>query len=55
MTKETLLIIAERNLKKAEKAYEHNYNRTGVNGLERINLVNNLEYAKIVYDMLKAV
>lgn len=55
MTKETLLIIAERNLKKAEKAFEHNYNKKGVTGLERLNIVENLEYAKIVYDMLKAV
>lgn len=53
MTKETLLTIAERNVKKAEKAYEHNYNRQGVTGLERINLIHNVEYAKIVYEMLK--
>lgn len=53
MNKEELLTIAERNLKKAEKAFEHTYNRKGITGLERINLVKNVEYAKIVYDMLK--
>ena len=52
MTKEQLLTIAERNVKKAEKAFEQNYNRTGITGLERINIVNNLEYAKFVYNML---
>ena len=53
MTKENLLMIAERNLKKANLAYEHNYNRIGVTEQEKENLKNNREYNKIVRDLIK--
>lgn len=53
MTKEKALKIAERNLKKAEMTYKHNYNRQGVTEQEKENIVNNLEYAKFVLDMIE--
>lgn len=52
MTNEQLISIAERNLKKARIAFEHNYNRSGVTEHERRNLSDNLEYANIVLSTL---
>lgn len=52
MTKEKLLMIAERNLKKAQIAFEHNYNRTGITEQEKENLTNNVEYNRIVYNLI---
>lgn len=52
MSKEEMLTIAERNLKKAQYAFDHNFNRPGVTENERINLKNNLEYAKCVRDLI---
>ena len=52
MNTEKLVQIAERNLTKAEKALDNNYNRNGITELERENLLNNVEYAKIVYDLV---
>lgn len=53
MNKETIMKIAERNLKKAQIALDHNYNRNGITEVERENLSNNVEYAQIVYDLLE--
>ena len=53
MTKEKLLMIAERNLKKAQIAFEHNYNRVGVTEQEKENLTNNVEYNRIVCNLMK--
>ena len=52
MSNEQLLHMAERNLKKAEKAYRHNYNRPGATETERQNLIDNIEFAKIVMEKL---
>lgn len=55
ITKEKLIIIAERNLKKAETAFERNYNRTGITEQEVENLKNNIEYSRVVLDLIKAI
>lgn len=52
MDKEKLLQIAERNLKKAQKALEANYNRKGIADDEKKNLVDNVEFAEMVYDLI---
>lgn len=52
MDKEMMLKFAERNLKKAQAAIEHNYNRNGITAQERKNLLDNLEYNKTVYNMI---
>lgn len=52
MNKEKMVQIAERNLHKAKKALENNYNRQGITELERENLSNNVEYAQRVYDLI---
>ena len=52
MDRETMLKIAERNLKKAQAALERNYNRSGISAQERKNLLDNLEYNKMVYNMI---
>jgi hypothetical protein len=53
MTKAQLITIAGRNVKKAEKALEHNINRVGITEQEKENLTNNVEYNKIVYDLIQ--
>ena len=53
MTKERALTIATRNVKKAEIAYNFNYNRSGVTEQERQALSDHLEYAQMVYELLK--
>ena len=53
MTKAQLMTIAERNLKKAEKALELNMNRSGITEQEKENLVNNVEYTKIVRELIR--
>lgn len=52
MKKDEMIKIAERNLKKAKTAMQHNYNRQGITEKERENLSNNLEYAQRVYDLI---
>lgn len=52
MNKEKMLQIAERNLNKANRALENNYNRQGITDVERENLANNVEYAQAVYDLI---
>ena len=52
MNTEKLVQIAERNLTKAQKALDNNYNRNGITEVERENLLNNVEYAEIVYDLV---
>ena len=54
MTSEKLLSIAKRNLKKAEIAHKHNYDRQGITENERENLSDNVEHAKIVLDLINA-
>ena len=53
MTKEKLIQIAERNLIKARKSMEINYNRQGVTEIERENLSNNVKFAEIVCGLIK--
>lgn len=53
MTKERLIQIAERNLNKAKKSMEHNYNRQGVTEIERENLSDNVKFAEVVYELIK--
>lgn len=53
MTKAQLMTIAERNVKKAEKALEHNMNRSGITEQEKENLMNNVEYTKIVRELIQ--
>ena len=53
MTKVQLMAIAERNIKKAEKAMEYNINRTGITEQEKENLKNKIEYSKIVYELIQ--
>lgn len=55
MTKEKLISIAERNLRKSKTAYEHNYNRTGATEQEKENLKNNIEYNEIVLELIKRI
>ena len=53
MTKEKLMQIAERNLSKAKRALEHNYNRQGITDIERENLSNNVKFAEVTYELIK--
>jgi hypothetical protein len=46
------LQIAERNLKKAQKALEINYDRKGITDEERNNLSDNVKYAQVVHDLI---
>ena len=52
MTKEKMIQIAERNLRKSEKALENNRNRKGITEVEIENLLSSVEYNKIVYDLI---
>lgn len=52
MTKEKMIQIAERNVRKAEKALENNRNRKGITEAEMENLLNSVEYNKAVYDLI---
>lgn len=52
MTKEQMIQIAANNLKKAERALSNNYDRKGITETERQNLLNGVEYAKTVYDLI---
>ena len=53
MSKDKMMQMAERNLSKAKKAFDNNYNRQGVTESERENLLNNVEYAQTVYNLLE--
>lgn len=53
MTKEKLIQISERNLSKAKRALDYNYNRQGITEIERENLSNNVEFAEIVCELIK--
>lgn len=53
MKAEKIIQIAERNLNKAKRALDCNYNRQGITEIERENLSNNVEYAEIVYELIK--
>lgn len=48
------LSIARRKVIKAEKALEHNYYRKGITDEERRNLMNSVEFAKYVYQLVEA-
>lgn len=52
ITKETMLQIAERNMRKAQIALNNNCERKGVTEQEITNLTNNVEYTQIVYDLI---
>lgn len=52
MTKEKLLFMAQRNKDKAFKTFMANSNRKGVTEEEKCNLLNNVEYTNLVYDLV---
>ena len=52
MTKERLVQIAERNLKKAQRALLVNRERQGITEEEINNLSDNVKYAQVVYDLI---
>ena len=52
ITKDKLVAIAERNLRRSKMSYHNNYNRSGITAEERENLLSNLKYNQIVYDMI---
>lgn len=52
LTKEQMLAISTRNLKKAKYALEHNDNRAGITEQEKENLMNNVEYNQIVLNLI---
>lgn len=52
MSKEKMIQIAERNLKKAKMAFSNNCNRNGITEQEVENLTNNVEYAEFVYNLI---
>ena len=52
MNKDRLLQIAERNLKKAQRAWKINRDRTGITEEEINNLSSNVKYAQAVYDLI---
>ena len=53
MTKEKMMQMAERNLSRAKRSVDYNYNRPGITEIERENLLNNAEFAKIVCELIK--
>ena len=53
MTKEKLLFIAERNVQKAEKAIQNNYDRPGITEQERENLRDNRAYTLYVQELIR--
>lgn len=52
MNREKMIEIAERNLKKAQRALSKNLDRKGVTDTEIENLTSNAEYAQIVYNLI---
>ena len=53
MTKEKLLYIAERNVRKSEKSLEQGQRRTGITAEELENLMNNREYTLYVLELIR--
>ena len=53
MTKDKLLKIANRNLKKAKTALQNQINRPGITEIEKENLLNNAEYTVIVKALIE--
>jgi hypothetical protein len=54
MTKDKLIAITERNLKKAQIAFENNCNRTGVTEQEVENLKAKVEYNQTILNLINA-
>ena len=54
MTKEKLMQIAERNLKKAILALHSQINRPGITEKEIQNLTDNVEFAEIVRELIES-
>lgn len=52
MSKDKMIQIAERNLKRAEMALFLNEKRSGITKTELQNLLDNVEYAKAVLDLI---
>ena len=52
MNKEKMILIAEKNLRKAKISLQQNINRSGATELEKQNLSEKIEYAQIVYDLI---
>lgn len=53
MDKKDMLLIAERNMKKAQRALERNKDRSGITGEELKSLMNNALYTQFVYDLIQ--
>lgn len=54
MSRDELLAIAERNKKKAQRAWENNKNRPGITAFELANLQKNVLYTETVYGLIYA-
>lgn len=52
MNKKDMLLIAERNMKKAQRALERNKDRAGITEEELKNLLNNVQYTSEVYRLI---
>lgn len=52
MKKDRMMEIAERNLRKAERAIANNINRPGITEQERNNLLDHYEYARAVRELI---
>lgn len=49
---EKMMYKAQRDVHKAQKAYDLNYNRSGVTEQERENLADNVAYAHLVLELV---
>ena len=53
MLKKQMLAFAEKELKKADYAYKHNYRRTGISTQERINLLSKVYYRRVILHLIE--
>ena len=51
---EQMMYKAQRDVHKAQKAYDLNYNRSGVTEQERENLADNVAYAHLVLELVSS-
>lgn len=51
---EKMMYKAQRDVHKAQKAYDLNYNRSGVTEQERENLADNVAYAHLVLELVSS-
>ena len=53
MLKKEMLSLAEKELKRADYAYKHNYKRPGITTEERINLLNKIYYRRVILHLIE--